>query len=241
MDTMKKLILFAAAVAFCGCGSTYQFGRERGQLGPDEVAAKFSGDRNARMSLWSDQTYYGRVTRVADSTVEFSRPSESTPMTVPTDQIRSISIEGSRLMPTVLGSLLGATCGALLGSAVKNENSMFFDMGNEQTFAIAEGVVLGAVAGGVLGHGIPSNTHLIFASSGHADAAASIQEMEQLSAQVVSITIHTLSEDAYSVSFLAGSKTIRLPAGRVKVEPVGDGFRVTATRSVFRAAGLEVY
>jgi hypothetical protein len=241
MDTMKKLILFAAALAFLGCGSTYQFGREQGQLAPDAVAAKFSNDRFARMSLWSDQTYYGRVNRVTDSTLEFSRASESTPMTVPTDQIRSISIEGSRLMPTVLGSILGAACGALLGSAVKNENSMFFDMGNEQTFAIAAGVVLGAVAGGVLGHGIPPKTHLIFASSDHAYVAHSIQEMEQLSDQVVSITIQSLSEDGYTVSFFAGSKTIKLPGTRVKVEPVGDGFRLTATRGVFREGGLDVY
>lgn len=238
---MKTLILFAAALAFLGCGSTFQFGREQGQLGPDEVAAKFSQGRNARMSLWSGGTYYGKVTRVTDSTLEFCRPSESTPMTVPTDQIRSISIEGSRLMPTVLGSVLGAACGALLGSAVKNENSMFFDMGNEQTIAIGAGVVLGAVAGGVLGHAIPTKTHVIFATSGHADAAHSIQDMEQLSDQVVSITIHILSEDGYSVSFVAGSKTIKLPASRVKVEPVGDGFRVTATRGAFQAAGLEVY
>ena len=105
--TMKKLLIFAAALAFLGCGSTYQFGREQGQLAPDAVAAKFSHDRFARMSLWSDQTYYGRVNRVTDSTLEFSRASESTPMTVPTDQIRSISIERSRLVPTVLGSVLG--------------------------------------------------------------------------------------------------------------------------------------
>jgi hypothetical protein len=50
---MKKLILLAAALASLGCGSTCQFGREQGQLGPDEVAAKFSQGRNARMSLWS--------------------------------------------------------------------------------------------------------------------------------------------------------------------------------------------
>ena len=93
----------------------------------------------------------------------------------------------------------------------------------------------------MLGHAIPQNTHLIFAFSGHADAAHSIQEMEQLSNQVVSITIHTLSEDGYSVSFVAGSKTIKLPARRVKVEPVGEGFRLTATRGAFRAAGLDVY
>ena len=117
---------------------------------------------------------------------------------------------------------------------------MFFDMGNEQTIAIGAGVVLGAVAGGVLGHAIPTKTHVIFATSGHADAAHSIQDMEQLSDQVVSITIHTLSEDGYSVSFVAGSKTINLPARQVKVESVGDGFRVTATRGVFRAAGLDV-
>lgn len=238
---MKKLILFAAALAFLGCGSTYQFGREQGQLGPDEVTAKFSHDGIARMSLWSDQTYYGRVTRVTDSTLEFSRASESTPMTVPTDQIRAISIEGNRLMPTVLGSVLGAACGALIGSTTQNRSEMFFDMGNEQTIAIGAGVVLGAVAGGVLGHGIPTKTHVIFATSGHADAAHSIQDMEQLSNQVVSITIQSLSEDGYTVSFFAGSKTIKLPATRVKVEPVGDGFRLTATRGVFRAAGLDVY
>ena len=140
---MKKLILFAAALAFLGCGSTCQFGREQGQLGPDEVAAKFSQGRNARMSLWSGGTYYGKVTRVTDSTLEFCRPSESTPMTVRTDQIRSISMEGNRLLPTVLGSVLGAACGALIGSTTENRREMFFDMGNEQTIAIGAGVVLG--------------------------------------------------------------------------------------------------
>jgi hypothetical protein len=158
---MKKLMFLAMVLTLAGCGSTYEFGHEPGQIHDPEASTLFVGNK-ATLKLRDGRVLDGQVKKLSDSTLEFLEYEQYTRVIVSKKEVHSVSMNGDWTWPSVIGTVAGATLGGCIGSSAENKDRGPLDVINEHTVGISVGVILGASVGWALGYAIAPKTIIMF-------------------------------------------------------------------------------
>jgi hypothetical protein len=238
---MKTMTLILAVLAAVGCRTTYQVGDGPGDIGPRDAFEKLRGEE-AMVTLVGGQITFGTLVGYAGDTLLFERPGRPAPIALPSRQVSSAAVQGSRTPGTLAGGVAGGFLGGFIGSQTTDKKEKgVIDLVNEQKMGTVVGVSLGAVLGGIIGGYAVPNTIVVRFARGDSSASEAVwAEEARRASQVIGLVVPVLREEGITfVSFDYAGKMIRIPRRQVTLERRPEGVLIRATRSVFRDAGIK--
>ncbi len=216
---MKHLTILALTLVLTGCGTTYEFQRDSGNVQVQEAIKEFTGEQ-ATLELRDRVPFDGVITRVAGDTLEFQWDDLDIPLNVTLDQVRSITLDSKPFAPTGVGILVGATAGGFIGGKSvpyePRQGPEALGPNMNHALAIGLGVVLGGIVGGALGHVLTRSSAITFVPDEGAGGGTPHPESVAIFGQKV-------TSDGDYTHLIVSDKEVRLPKSDTVIENVSNG------------------
>jgi hypothetical protein len=225
---VNKLVLCLTLLLFTGCVTTYEFGQEPENVKAREGLSDMIGEE-CTLVLPDGTEDEGELVKWTNDTLLFLKGGSL--MSVPTEQVSCVKVNGSRVLGTFVGFELGGFIGGGLGLAIGAISGVGGE-GYPHNGGFA-GCALGMLVGAVIGNrALPNKIVVSFAAPPDAEGFKALP-------QVVGVLVPALTGETDNfLIFSSEGKTIRLPKERIRFERRKDGIMIWATRATFQHAGL---